>query len=135
MAILTIMTAYYGPNDNTLSEALKTAKEFVTFVDVNDATNLEKILHPEMMQFAKIGDKLMPFKGKDFIKMVADKKLGGSPREITVKSVQVIREGAVDIHLRAVSKEYDFMYQISLAQEAGKWIVVTVLSEIKPVKA
>jgi hypothetical protein len=49
-----------------------------------------------MMQFAKIGDKLMPFKGSDFIKMVADKKLGGSPREISVKNAQVIRGETVD---------------------------------------
>ena len=123
-----------APNEGALKDAIKTANEFVSFVDENNAVALEKILHPQMMQFAKIGDKLMPFKGSDFIKMVADKKLGGHPRTINLKSVQSIRGETVDVLLQAVSEEYDFMYQISLAKESGDWLVVTVLSDIKPVK-
>lgn len=121
--------------EESLADATQTARDFVTLVDDNDATGLEKILHPDMMQFAKIGEKLMPFKGSDFVQLVADKKLGGTPRDITVKSVQLIRGEAVDVMLRAVSHEYDFMYQISLAKEGGKWLVVTVLSDIQPVAA
>ncbi len=134
MFMMSIMTTYWMPNDEALADAIKTAKDFVVFVDENDATSLEKIVHTEMMQFAKIGDKLMPFKGSDFVKMVADKKLGGTPREITLKSVRLIRGETVDVVLQAVSHEYDFMYQISLAKESGKWLIVTVLSDIKPIK-
>lgn len=134
MFMMSVMATYWMPNDEALADAIKTAKDFVVFVDENDATSLEKIVHTEMMQFAKIGDKLMPFKGSDFVKMVADKKLGGTPREITLKSVRLIRGETVDVVLQAVSHEYDFMYQISLAKESGKWLIVTVLSDIKPIK-
>jgi hypothetical protein len=134
MIVMSVVSAYSLPNDKGLASAVETAKQFVTLVDENDAGSLEKVLHADMMQFAKIGDKLMPFKRNDFIKMVADKKLGGTPRAITLKSAQVIRGETADVKLQAVSSEYDFMYQISLAKESGKWIIVTVLSDIKPVK-
>ncbi|MEM9674604.1 MAG: hypothetical protein ACFB15_24830 [Cyclobacteriaceae bacterium] len=134
MVLVAMMTSYKVPNEKAPKDAVEAAKDFVKFVDENDATSLEQVLHPEMMQFAKIGDKLMPFKGRDFVKMVADKKLGGTPREISVKNAQVIRGETVDVKLQAVSHEYDFMYQISLAKEAEKWLVVTVLSDIKPIK-
>ncbi|MEM6841008.1 MAG: nuclear transport factor 2 family protein [Bacteroidota bacterium] len=134
MVLVAMMTSYKAPNEKAPKDAVEAAKEFVTLVDENNASSLEQVLHPEMMQFAKIGDKLMPFKRRDFIQMVADKKLGGTPREISVKDAQVIRGETVDVKLQAVSHEYDFMYQISLAKEAGKWLVVTVLSDIKPIK-
>ncbi len=134
LVMMSIMANYNTPNEKAFTDAVQTAKDFIKFVDESDAASLETILHAEMMQFAKIGDKLMPFKGGDFIQMVADKKLGGTPREITLKSVQSIRGETVDVILQAVSHEYDFMYQISLAKSSGKWLVVTVLSDIKPVK-
>lgn len=133
LVLVALMTGFTAPLEKAPSEATQTAKDFVKFVDENDASRLAQILHPEMMQFAKIGDELMPFKASDFVKMVADKKLGGTPREISMKNAQVIRGETVDVTLQAVSQEYDFMYQISLAKEAGKWLVVTVLSDIKPV--
>ena len=129
-----IMISCSAPKEKVPVEVIEVAKSFVTLVDKNDAIGLEKILHPKMMQFAKIGDKLMPFTGTDFVKMVADKKLGGTPREIMMKKAQMIRGETMDIILQAVSHEYDFMYQISLAKESGKWVIVTVLSDIKPVK-
>lgn len=114
--------------------ATQTAEAFVKLVDVNDAEALGKILHPEMVQFAKIGDKIMPFKAADFIQMVSDKKLGGSPRAITLQSVELVRGGTANVILHAVSEEYDFMYQIALAQDQDNWLVVGVMSDIQPVK-
>ncbi len=134
MILVAVMTNYSASNEKAPKDAIQAAKDFVTLVDENDASSLEQVLHPEMMQFAKIGDKLMPFKRSDFIQMVADKKLGGTPREITIKNAHVIRGETVDVMLQAISHEYDFMYQISLAKEAEKWLVVTVLSDIKPIK-
>lgn len=121
-------------NEKLLAEAKKTAEAFIRLVDVNDGNGLTEILHPEMVQFAKIGDQLMPMKGTDFVQMVTDKKLGGTPREIKMKDVKLVRGETADIVLQAVSDEYDFMYQISMVKEGGKWLIVSVMSDIQPVK-
>ena len=128
----TLLFAAGTPATDNLAEAIKTAEAFVKLVDKNDAKALKKILHPEMMQFAKLGDQLMPFKGADFIQMVADKKLGGKARSIQLKNVQRVRGGTIDIVLQAVSDEYDFMYQISLAQADNKWLILTVMADVQP---
>ena len=72
MILVAVMTNYSASNEKAPKDAIQAAKDFVTLVDENDASSLEQVLHPEMMQFAKIGDKLMPFKRSDFIQMVAD---------------------------------------------------------------
>jgi len=131
---VSLLTSISFPTEEPLTEAIKTAEAFVQLVDVNDAAGLQKILHPEMMQFAKIGDKLMPMNGSDFVSMVADKKLGGHPRAITLKNVQLVRGETIDIILQAVSEEYDFMYQVAMAKEADQWLILTVLTDIKPLK-
>lgn len=118
--------------EDPLAGAVETATAFIQLVDDNEAEALTKILHPEMIQFAKIGGKLHPFKAADFIQMVADKKLGGKTREITIHTVQLVRDGTVNIVLQAVSEEYDFMYQIALAKASDQWQVVGVMSDIKP---
>ncbi len=120
--------------EKPLADAINTAEAFIELVDINDAEALRKILHPDMMQFAKIGDKLMPFKGPDFINMVAEKKIGGKSREMSIKNVQLVRAGSADVIVQAVSEEYDFIYQISMVEEGGKWIIVTVLADIKPIQ-
>lgn len=132
--LLSVFTTTSTPSSDPLADALETATAFVQLVDDNDAKGLAKILHPEMMQFAKIGDDLHPFKTADFIQMVADKKLGGQARTITVQQVQLVRDNTVNVVLHAVSKEYDFMYQIALAKSNEQWQVVGVLSDIKPVQ-
>ena len=121
-------------NEDPISGALETAMNFISLVDDNQAEALQEILHPQMIQFAKVGDKLMPFSGTDFVQLVKDKKLGGHPRSTELKSIQMIREGMVDVQLQAVSDEHDFWYQISLAQEGDQWLILTVVTNIKAVE-
>lgn len=130
--MLSVFAPLALPTNAILTDAVKTATAFIELVDDNDSEELAEILHPEMVQFAKIGDQLHPFKATDFIQMVAEKKLGGTPRQITVHSVQLVRDDTVNVVLQAVSTEYDFMYQIALAKVDDKWLVVGVMSDIKP---
>ena len=111
-------------------EIKKVAEQFVKVVDINDAEALKAILHADMYQYVTMGDKLMPFKGTDFIQMVADKKLGGTPRKISHKSAKILRGNSATVSLSAVSEEYDFYYQLSLAKQDGKWIIVGILVDI-----
>ena len=106
------------------------AAQFVKLVDKNDADQLKKLLHPNMVQHVQMGGKLIPFNGSDFIQMVADKKLGGKPRKIEFHSANVLRGQTGQVILRAVSDEYDFMYQLAMAKDGDNWIITGVLVDI-----
>ncbi len=124
----------YDPNkgeDATITDIKAVAEEFVKVVDKNDAEALKALLHPDMIQYTYLGDKLIPFKGVDFAQMVADKKLGGTPRKVNHKSAEIIRDNTAIVVLNAVSSEYDFMYQLSLAKVAESWVIVGILVDVK----
>ncbi len=106
------------------------AEQWVKTVDANDGEGLKALLHDQMVQYTMLGEQLIPSTGTDFAKMVADKKLGGVPRKITIKSANVLRGNTAEVVLQAVSSEYDFMYQISLVKQEGKWLIVAVLTDI-----
>lgn len=112
------------------SELKALAEKFVKLVDENDAEALKLILHPQMIQYTQLGDKLIPFKGADFIEMVAAKKLGGVPRKVTHLSAQVIRGKTALVITNAVSSEYDFMYQLSMVNTPDGWMIVGILTDI-----
>ncbi|MEM6398378.1 MAG: nuclear transport factor 2 family protein [Bacteroidota bacterium] len=131
---MSMIASAYGTSDDPLAGATQTAEAFVKLVDDNNAEELAKILHPDMMQYARLGEKIMPFKAADFVQMVAEKKLGGTPRSISLASVQLVRGDTADVVLQAVSSEYDFMYQISLIKDGEQWLIVSVMSDIRPVK-
>ena len=113
------------------SEPRKTAKEFVKVVDDNNAEALEKMLHPQLVQYVQLGEDLIPFKAADFIQMVADKKIGGTPREVAFKSSHIVRGKTASVVVNAVSHEYDFMYQLSMVESGGQWLIVGILVDIQ----
>ncbi len=90
-----------------LKDAKKIAEEFIEVVDKNDAEALTALLHPDMLQYVNFGESLIPFKAADFIIMVAEKKIGGTPRSIKHVAANIIRNGAAYVVLQAVSHEYD----------------------------
>lgn len=134
LILMSMITSVPATADDPLADAAQTAEAFVKLVDDSNAEELAKILHPDMMQYAKLGEKIMPFKAADFVQMVADKKLGGTPREVSLENVQLIRGNTADVVLHAVSAEYDFMYQISLIKDTDQWLIVSVMSDIRPAK-
>ena len=114
-------------------ELRKAAREFVKVVDDNNAEALEKILHPQLIQYVQLGEDLIPFKAVDFIQMVADKKIGGTPREVTFRSSNIVRGKTASVVMNAVSHEYDFMYQLSMVESEGQWLIVGILVDIQKV--
>lgn len=118
-------------DDTSVSEIKEIAEQFVKVVDKNDAAALKNLLHPDMVQYAYLGDQLVPFKGTDFTQMVADKKLGGTPRKIKHKSAEIVRGNTALVVLNAISSEYDFMYQLSMAKVAENWLIVGILVDVK----
>ncbi|MEM7109514.1 MAG: nuclear transport factor 2 family protein [Bacteroidota bacterium] len=129
-ALVTFYFAAPASTVNELGNAKKIAEKFVQLVDNNEADKLKNLLHPEMLQYVTLDGKLIPFKAADFIQMVADKKIGGTPRKITHKNSDIIRGDAAYIVLQAVSHEYDFMYHLSMAKNDGKWIIVGIVADI-----
>ncbi|MDW3191453.1 MAG: nuclear transport factor 2 family protein [Cytophagales bacterium] len=126
--------ANYANNEEaSVSEIKAVAEQFIEVVDKNDAESLRQLLHPDMIQYTYLGDKLIPFKGADFAQMVGDKKLGGVPRKISHKSAKIIRDNTALVVMSAVSSEYDFMYQLSLAKVDDAWVIVGILVDVNKV--
>ncbi len=126
-------TLQIGYAANPIDSLTNVAEQFVKIVDANDAEQLKPLLHPEMVQFVQLGSQLIPFKTADFIQMVADKKIGGKPRDVEVLSANILRGQTAEVRIRAVSDEYDFMYQLAMAKNGSKWIITGVLAEIRKV--
>ena len=129
-AIITCFFAAPGHASDDLNGAKKVAEKFIQLVDKNQAEELKAIMHPDMLQYTNLDGKLIPFKGTDFIQMVADKKLGGEPRKISHKSADVIRGSSAYVIVNAVSAEYDFMYHLSMAKQEENWVIVGILVDI-----
>ncbi|WP_435623537.1 nuclear transport factor 2 family protein [Flagellimonas sp.] len=112
----------------------KIAAQFIKGADVNDGRLLEDVLEPKSLQYVLIGGKLSTFSAQDYIKMVNEKKLGGKPRKITYRHAEFLGNNLAVVVLNAVSEEYDFLYQLSMAKSAkGKWEIVGITAEINGV--
>ncbi len=112
----------------------KVATQFVQGADDQDAELLKRVLEPNSIQYALIGGKFNTFSAEQYIKMVADKKLGGKPRKITFKHAELLSNNMAVVVINAVSSEHDFLYHLSLARSAnGKWEIVGITAEIDKV--
>lgn len=132
LGTLTLGFAYYPGHkrDVSVSEIKAVAEQFVEVVENNDTEALRGLLHPDMMQYTYVGDKLILFKGADFAQMVADKKFGGVPRKISHKSAKINRDNTALVVMNAANSEYNFMYQLSLSKVADKWMIVGILVDV-----
>ncbi len=107
------------------------ATQFVKAADIQDAALLQKVLEPNSIQYVLMGGKFNIFTTKQYITMVAEKKLGGKPRKITFKHAEFLSKKLAVVVLNAVSSEYDFLYQISLGMSNNnKWEIIGVSTEI-----
>nr|WP_299337493.1 nuclear transport factor 2 family protein [Allomuricauda sp.] len=112
----------------------KVAAQFVKGADVQNPEMLESILESNSIQYVLIGGKFNTFSADQYIKMVAEKQLGGKPRKITYRHAEFLGDNLAVVVLNAVSSEYDFLYQLSMAKSSsGKWEIVGVTTEIKGV--
>lgn len=112
----------------------KVAAQFVKGADVQNPEMLKNVLEENSLQYVLIGGKFNTFSAEQYIKMVAEKQLGGKPRKITYKHAEFLGDNLAVVVLNAVSSEYDFLYQLSLAKSnSGKWEIVGVTTEIKGV--
>lgn len=110
------------------------AAQFVKGADLQKGALLEQVLEPKSLQYVLIGGKFNTFTAEQYIAMVNKKELGGKPRKITYRHAEFLGRNLAIVVLNAVSSEYDFLYQLSLARsESGKWEIVGVTTEINGV--
>ena len=126
-----LFTMQYAHAADPIDDIKKVADQFVKLVDINDVDNLKPLLHVDLVQFVFLGDKWIPFKTPDFIQMVSEKKIGGKPRTVEYQNVVMLSEKTGQARIRAVSDEYDFVYQLSLVKDGKNWIIVGITTEIK----
>ena len=135
LILFAMALVYQTANAQDAKKAIKTiAAQFVKGADKQDAALLEDVLEPSSLQYVLIGGKFNTFTAEQYIKMVADKKLGGKPRRINYQHAEFLGDNLAVVVLQAISSEYDFLYQLSMARSnSGKWEIVGVTTEIKGV--
>ena len=109
------------------------AQNFVKAADIQDAALMKGLLYPESLQFVAMGEKLIKYPAEQYIAAVEAKKLGGEPRVITFKNVEIVGDKTAVASLDAVSSKYHFNYHLSMAKSEGKWVIIGILTEIKGV--
>ena len=117
---------------NAEKKLKEVAEKFVKAADIQDAGMLEEVLHPESQQFVSMGPRLIKSPADQYIAAIKAKKLGGEPRTITFKNVDFIGDNTALTVLNAKSSKFDFSYQLSMAKSEGKWMIVGILTEAKP---
>lgn len=109
----------------------KLAKTFIEGADQQKGSMLKEILHPQGQQFVRLGGKLSIITAEQYIQLVDDKKLGGTPRKITFGKVKLVTDNLGLVDLTALSDKYSFKYQLSLAKnETGEWTIVNIMADI-----
>ncbi len=110
----------------------KVAAQFIEGADLQKGDMLEQVLEPNSQQYVVMKGKFSTFSAKQYVEMVNAKKLGGKPRKITYRHAEVLGDNIAVVVLNAVSSEYNFLYQLSLAKaDDNKWQIVGITGDIK----
>lgn len=124
----------FGSAQESKTDIKKVAAQFVQGADLQKGELLEQVLEPKSLQYVLIGGKLNTFSAEQYIAMVNKKELGGKPRKITYQHAEFLGRNLAVVVLNAVSSEYDFLYQFSMARStSGKWEIVGITTEISGV--
>ncbi|MEM9648153.1 MAG: nuclear transport factor 2 family protein [Bacteroidota bacterium] len=119
---------------NSKNDIKKVAAQFVKGADIQNPQILKEVLESNSNQYVLIGGKFSTFSAEQYIKMVEEKKLGGKPREVKYQHAEYLGANLAVVVLNAVSSEYNFLYQLSMARSSsGKWEIVGVTTEINGV--
>ncbi|WP_299535774.1 nuclear transport factor 2 family protein [Ulvibacterium sp.] len=130
------LTLVFGFGNAQESKAVikEVAAQFVQGADLQKGEMLEQVLEPKSLQYVLIGGKFNTFSAEQYIAMINKKELGGKPRKITYQHAEFLGRNLAIVVLNAVSSEYDFLYQLSMARSAsGKWEIVGITTEISGV--
>lgn len=102
--------------------------EFITAADVQDVTRLKAVLNPV---FRASVNQFMGSAGvtiidrETYLAMVGDKKLGGTPRTVAFKSVEVVGHTAF-VRANLDSDALHFEAMLTLAQDKlGDWTITS----------
>ena len=136
LGVLLLGVLTFGPvkAQDTKADIKKVAANFVKGADVQNAELLKTVMEENSLQYVLIGGKFNTFSAEQYITMVKEKQLGGKPRKITYKHAEFLSENLAVVVLNAVSYEYDFLYQLSMAKsDSGKWEIVGITTEINGV--
>jgi Putative lumazine-binding len=103
------------------------ATQFLEGGDKSDAAVLDAVLHPDyrLVLNRVFGDVITKMDKTTYLKMIADKKIGGVPRKATINSVVAAGNvGSVDV--TTVNEKAEFRSFLQFLKEPdGKWRLVS----------
>lgn len=133
LAVFALPGVAAEPDDEKAIRVL--VEQWVDAADTQDSALAERILHPASMQFipnTKAPGGAMTITREQYVAGIRAKKIGGSPRETKVSSIELDRRGRNAVVKLEIQSETMIFYQfVGLSKLAAKeWKIVSVLTDI-----
>ena len=135
LAALTATAPAFADGEADRAEIRRLVQQWVEAADGQNPALAESTLHPQAMQYlphTKAPGGLITFSRDQYVASIRAKKIGGSPRETTVLSIETDERSRNAVAKIEVRSETMIFYQFLGLTKAGDkdWTVVSVLSDI-----
>ena len=127
---MTMMTtAFFEKSTDEKSEIKSLITKFASGADLQDAALLATVLHEESQQFFNGPDGLMRLSRENYLSMINQKKIGGSPRKLTIDSVEITGNLAI---AQATMKNEKMLFEnyFSLMKVEDSWQIISIIMQV-----
>jgi len=133
VAVFAVPAFAAGPEDDQAIRRI--VQQWVDAADSQDADLMEQILHADSMQFiphTKAPGGVMKITRDQYVDGIRAKKIGGSPRQTQIHSVELDERGRNAIAKLELQSETMIFYQfVGLSKLAAKdWKIVSILTDV-----
>ena len=105
-------------------------QQFVQGADSQDNSVLAEVLHQESQQFYVGQDGLVRLPRSTYFNLIEQKKIGGTPRELTIESVDINGSLAV-AKVKIWNDSVQFENYFSLMNVENQWQIISVILQMK----
>lgn len=110
-------------------QAMQVLTQYVQGTEQSDVLMLEQAFHEHFRVVAKTQDGLRVINRADYLSLIAAKKIGGNPRELSID--QVIEDGNIlQVSLKLAGESQIFHDHIDLINETGNWKILHNTTEV-----
>jgi hypothetical protein len=126
---MSALTSTHQAAAQLCSQAMQVLTQYVQGTEHSDVQILEQAFHEHFRVVAKTQDGLRVINRGDYLSLIAAKKIGGNPRELSID--HVIEDGNIlQVSLKLVGESQIFHDHIDLINEMGDWKILHNTTEV-----
>ncbi len=110
------------------AEAIRdVVRSFAEGGDFQDVIRVASLLHPAFRVATFLGgeERLRLLSREEYLALLSARKIGGTPRQLEISSVEEIGERQAVVHAELKGKETTFTCSFHLVNEDGAWKLLT----------